>query len=152
MPAIITPLPKSTESPWQPQEIPKDPPPWQQSQPSQPKPTPTPPGPTQTVPDKPKNIPPPTSAPQQGTIPPPFEQAVCTVEIYSYTTKPEGLRTRTRTRTIIVPSVITITQLITTETTSIQVETIIQEQQETTITSSQTICEYEVGTTRPASA
>jgi len=86
-----------------------------------------------------KNLPPPTPAPQQGSVPA-FQQAICTVEIYSFTTRPEGQRTRTRTRTIIAPYVSTITSLLTTETTSIAVETIVQEQREQTITSSQTIC------------
>lgn len=145
--AIITPLPKSSQSPWQPQEVPAQPPPWQAqpskpSKPSQPAQT----WPAQTWPapepiqETSRNLPPPTPAPQQGSVPSPFEQAVCTVEIYSYTTRPEGQRTRTRTRTIIAPFVSTVTQLITTDTTSIQVETIVQEQKEQTVTSSQTVC------------
>jgi len=124
------------QPPWQ--QSKQDPPPWQ----AQPTPTPAP-APAQTS----KNQPPPTPAPQQG--PPfdpapqqgaPFAQAICTVEIYSFTTRPEGQRTRTRTRTIIAPYISTITSLITTDTTSIAVETIVQEQREQTITSSQTIC------------
>jgi len=107
---------QSQQPPWQP--------PSQSTQPIwQPQPT--------------QNQPPNTPAPQQGPAP---ATAICTVEIYSFTTRPEGQRTRTRTRTIIVPTVSTITSLITTDTTSIAVETIIQEQREQTITSSQTIC------------
>lgn len=112
------------------------------SKPSQPKPTPTPTPswPAETAPDYPKNLPPPTATPQQGSTPPPFAQAVCIVEIYSYITRAEGQSTRTRTRTVIAPFVSTITQLITTVTTSILVETVVQEQKEQTVTSSQTIC------------